>query len=165
MSDNIHPAVRLLAKRMESHPEEFGSDTGGRWATIIHNLMEFATPEEKLLLRKARMDEIHEDVIDELLNGEERRAEAERIRKEEQRHYAAAAQRQALQRQALNQQLSTANISGLIGQLNNTGMSAYHDYANNELVTRDLVTGAETRFPVTDIQKGQTGLLGSVKKG
>lgn len=82
MEDNIHPVVRLLAKRMESHPEEFGPDSGGRWAAWLDQLIPFVTEEERVMLRGPMMQDIHEEVMDELLNGDERRAKESRIRRE-----------------------------------------------------------------------------------
>jgi hypothetical protein len=77
----IHPAVELLLARMKSHPEEFPRG-GGRWAGFLDNMQELLSEEETSLLkshmRTIRLDEVHEDIMDELLNGPERRAEAER---------------------------------------------------------------------------------------
>lgn len=72
MSD-IHPVVALLAKRMKSHPEEFGPEGSGRWDDWMSDILERATEAERLILRKPAMDNLHEAVMDELLNGEERR--------------------------------------------------------------------------------------------
>ena len=95
MADNIHPVVKLLAARMESHPEEFGVDGNGRWSTWLRQLEGHLSEEEKLLLRGPGMQRVHEEVLDELLNGEERREE-ERRRKEadEQRYLAQLSQMQ-----------------------------------------------------------------------
>ena len=162
--DNVHPVVQLLAKRMESHPEEF---TKGRWGMWVSALMEMATPEEKLLLRKARMDEIHEEVMDELLNGEARRAEEERKREEETRRYIAQQQRMATQAKAASLQMPIpySNVQGAINQLQNVGMTAYQDYARDELVARDLISGTETRIPITDIHDKPVGLVETLRKG
>lgn len=75
MADNIHPVVELLAARMESHPEEFGPHGQGRWGTWLEQMEPLLTDEEKLILRGPEMQDIHEEVLDELLNGEQRRAE------------------------------------------------------------------------------------------
>lgn len=162
--DNVHPVVQLLAARMESHPEEF---TGGRWGMWVSALMEIATPEEKLLLRKARMDEIHNEVMDELLNGDERRAEVERKRMEEVQRYMAQQQRMSAQTKAASLQMPIpySNVQGAINQLQNVGMTAYQDYARNELVARDLISGAETRIPIADIHDKPMGLVETLRKG
>ena len=98
MADEPHAVVRLLLARMESHPEEFSNDNG-RWAQWLDELIPFVTEEERLMLRKPMMQSIHEEVMDELCNGEERR----RKHKEDteyERHLAQAmqhTQRQAMQ--------------------------------------------------------------------
>jgi hypothetical protein len=91
-----HAVVRLLVKRMESHPEEFSNDNG-RWAQWLDELMPFVTEKERLMLRKPMMQSIHEDVMDELLNGPERRREAEENRNEYERHLAQAVQHTKMQ--------------------------------------------------------------------
>jgi hypothetical protein len=93
-----HEVVKLLVARMESNPEEF-NDVEGRWAQWLDELMPFVTEEERVMLRKPMMQSIHEEVMDELCNGEERR----RKHKEDteyERHLAQAmqhTQRQAMQ--------------------------------------------------------------------
>lgn len=104
MADNIHPVVRLLAKRMESNPEEFGLRGTGRWAMYLEDLHHLATLEEKLLLRTARMNELHEQVMDELLNGDERRAEERRKAEEFEKLRAHKQQAQLQQANAMLQQ-------------------------------------------------------------
>jgi primosomal protein N'' len=68
--------VKLLLARMESHPEEFGHGVS-RWGWMIENVLENCSKEEaeaiKEGLRPIRLQEIHETVMDELLNGTERR--------------------------------------------------------------------------------------------
>ena len=96
-----HEVVKLLVARMESNPEEF-NDADGRWAQWLDELIPFVTEEERLMLRKPMMQSIHEEVMDELCNGEERRRKAEENRKEYEyeRHLAQAmqhTQRQAMQ--------------------------------------------------------------------
>lgn len=78
MDTNIHSAVELLAARMKSHPEEFGPHGNGRWGFWLKRMEPLLTEEEKLMLRGPEMQDIHEDIMDELLNGPERHAEKER---------------------------------------------------------------------------------------
>jgi hypothetical protein len=85
MADNIHPVVELLAARMKSHPEEFGVESDGRWAQYLDELMPFTTEEERVMLRGPMMQDIHEDVLEELLNGPERRAQEKRQRELERK--------------------------------------------------------------------------------
>lgn len=136
MEDNIHPVVRLLAKRMESHPEEFGYKGSGRWSIWLEALHNLATPEEKLLLRTARMDEIHEQVMDELLNGEARREEERRQRKEAEERYV---QKQQAQLQQLQQQaavIQRQEAARLYGQA--------QQYTNHIAPAPALQLGSET---------------------
>lgn len=108
--DNVHPVVRLLVARMESHPEEFYFDEHwseirranslqvDRWYTIMENVRGWASPEEIKLLNKPFLDAAHRAALDELMNGPERRAEEERIRQEEHKRWVkhtAAAQQMA----------------------------------------------------------------------
>ncbi len=107
MADNIHPVVELLAARMETHPEEFrfhDSQTlaiTGRWETWIHQIRPFLNEaEDKMLFGKAKeafLQRVHEEVLDELLNGEERRAEERRKRDLEMQRMMAQMQQSALQ--------------------------------------------------------------------
>lgn len=84
MADNLHDVVKLLLKRMESHPEEFGTGPTNRWGWMLNDVLSNCSEEEaaaiKEGLRPIRLQEIHETVMDELLNGDERRrAEKENI--------------------------------------------------------------------------------------
>ena len=89
--DKIHPVVQLLAQRMESHPEEFTfNDKGslavtGRWGAWIAQLgWHFNEEEKELIYGKAKeliFNRIHGEVMDELLNGDERRAD--KVRRDE----------------------------------------------------------------------------------
>jgi hypothetical protein len=65
---------------MESHPEEFGPKGDQRWLDYLHQMDAMLTEEERLMLRSNRMQEIHEGVLDELLNGPDKR------RKEKEDH-------------------------------------------------------------------------------
>ena len=83
MSEELHDVVKLLLARMETHPEEFRfHNTGtlaitGRWETWINQLgWYFNEAEKKLIYGKAKeiiFQRVHEEVMDELCNGEERR--------------------------------------------------------------------------------------------
>jgi hypothetical protein len=87
MADEPHAVVRLLVKRMESHPEEFKSRSEPyyeRWATHMEALREYGSEADNAeitaKLRDIRLAEIHEQVMDELLNGPERRRKEEEER-------------------------------------------------------------------------------------
>ncbi len=74
-----HEVVKLLLKRMESHPEEFKSRVD-RWDTVLVEVLEHANEAEiaaiHASIRNIRLGEAHEDMMDELCNGEERRRKA-----------------------------------------------------------------------------------------
>lgn len=88
MADEPHEVVKLLLARMESHPEEFEggmSNRHTRWRRALEDVFSNLTGEEakplKSALSKIRLDEIHKNVMEELLNGDERRAmEKEQMR-------------------------------------------------------------------------------------
>jgi hypothetical protein len=128
MTSNIHPVVELLAARMESNPEEFAPDGEGRWARWLDELIPFVTEAERVLLRGPMMQTYHEEVLDELLNGPDKRRKEEEDH-EYERHLAAALQhtkQQALAQQALAQQQKAyvSQIQGMAGQLYGGGGGA-----------------------------------------
>lgn len=100
MADEPHEVVKLLVARMESHPEEFERGTY-RWANTISDITEWGNETDKTAidakLRYIRLGEAHEDMLDELLNGPERR----RMQQEEIEY-----ERQMLVKQAMAQQQS-----------------------------------------------------------
>jgi hypothetical protein len=83
MADEPHDAVKLLLARMDSHPEEFkiGGEFHGRWVQHIDIISDFGNSTDKAALeaklRDIIMGEVHEQVMDELLNGEDRRRKDE----------------------------------------------------------------------------------------
>ena len=107
MADELHDVVKLLLARMETHPEEFqfhdtsGLAITGRWETWINQLgWHFNETEKELIYGKAKeliFQRVHEEVMDELLNGEARRAEERRQRKEAEERVMAQVQQAALQ--------------------------------------------------------------------
>ena len=109
MTSNIHPVVELLAARMESHPEEFEPNGGGRWAEWLDRLIPFVTEEERVMLRRHMMQDIHEEVLDELLNGEERRAREKHERDLEMQQMMAQRQQSMLAAQQAQKTLHGVN--------------------------------------------------------
>jgi hypothetical protein len=111
MEDNVHPAVVLIVERTKSHPEEFaaGLEPPGqlgavqaRWGRLLERMEPWLTPADRAYLdqhfRAMAMERIHADVMEELLNGPERRAE------EQRRTAALAAQQAQMVSQVLAQQ-------------------------------------------------------------
>lgn len=103
--DNTHEVVKLLLARMKSHPEEFASGAS-RWGWMVNDVMDHCSDEERTALKEGlrpiRLQEIHEHVMDELCNGDERR------RKEQQEYEA--------QRQMMMQQYAAQQSNALAGQ-------------------------------------------------
>jgi hypothetical protein len=107
MADEPHDAVKLLLARMDSHPEEF-KHRADRWDRVLVEVLEHANEAEiaaiHASIRKIRLNEAHEDMMDELLNGEDRR----RMEKEDdeyERHLAHAA------KHSQQQQLSAGSVN------------------------------------------------------
>jgi hypothetical protein len=122
MVDEPHEVVKLLLKRMESHPEEFNMENG-RWAQWLDQLVPFVTEAELRLLREPMMRDIHEEVLDELCNGEERR----RKHKEDteyERHLAQAMRHTQQQALAQQQKAYVGQIQGMAGQVYGGGGGA-----------------------------------------
>lgn len=101
MVDNeVHPLVTLLLERMKSHPEEFEDDYAvdaefggddvtsmrGRWQYAIQEIYNHGSDKDADAFREGmriiRLDKAHKWALDELLNGEERRAQERREREE-----------------------------------------------------------------------------------
>jgi hypothetical protein len=83
MADEPHDVVKLLLARMKSHPEEF-KNSGYRWDRILVEVLEHGNEAEVAAIhtsiRNIRLGEAHEDMMDELCNGEANR------RKEKEEH-------------------------------------------------------------------------------
>lgn len=80
--EELHPVVKLVLARMESHPEEFNGDSVGRWDYALDVIEGYGSEEEEAAiasgLRTIRLEEVHKWMMDELLHGESRRAERKR---------------------------------------------------------------------------------------
>lgn len=84
MADEPHAVVRLLLARMESHPDEFKLKNGpyhDRWYNHLSAINTYGSEVDKAAInakmRDVRLTEVHEQVMDELLNGEDRRRKEE----------------------------------------------------------------------------------------
>ncbi len=73
----MHQAVELVLKRMESNPDEFTGDSRDRWMRMIKRYEAFFSDEERKAISEKQnaimMKEFHNEVMGELLYGEERR--------------------------------------------------------------------------------------------
>ena len=105
MEDKPHPAVELLLARMDSHPEEFVSDTlpvyGSRadvLRKLVHNVLDNVEGPHVLPI-KEKLDQLyldmyHKELMDELLSGDDKRAQ-EAATQEAAKQQAYAAQLQS----------------------------------------------------------------------
>jgi hypothetical protein len=125
MEDEPHEVVKLLLARMESHPEEFrlkDPSYHDRWYNHMSAINTYGNEADKAALaakvRDIRMGVIYEEVMEELLNGEDRRR-----KEEEEREY----ERQTMVRQAALAQQQKAYVSqlnGMVGQVYGGGGGA-----------------------------------------
>jgi hypothetical protein len=112
---------------MESHPEEFSMENG-RWAQWLDQLVPFVTEAELRLLREPMMRDIHEEVLDELCNGEERRRK-EREEQEYERHLAMAMQHtQRYPQGQLSQGSGGGGGAGIVGKSYTCAIMDEYDY-------------------------------------
>jgi len=78
MKDNtdLHPAVQLILKRMESHPQEFTASTSTPMRRLISRYEDYFTETERQAvtdaLRVLVLDVMHKDVLHEMLAPEEK---------------------------------------------------------------------------------------------
>lgn len=169
MADEPHEVVTLLLARMESHPEEFrlkDPSYHDRWYNHMSAIDAYGNEADKTALaekvRDIRMGEIHERVMDELLNGEDRRRKEEEEREYEQ-HLAQSLRQtkhQALLQQA--QQYAQAGGASLpvgIGPYQNAVASRqYYDAATD---TYNLGNGLKL---TSEQVKDNPGLVATMKK-
>jgi hypothetical protein len=127
MVDNEpHAVVRLLLARMESHPEEFKVGDGpflDRWYDSINTINAYGNETDRAALnaklRDLRLGEAHEQVMDELVNGPERRRKEVEEREYEQQMLARGrlAQQQQMAAQQAVQQQQLQGYRNAVGQL------------------------------------------------
>lgn len=156
MADEPHEVVKLLLARMESHPEEFEggmSNRHTRWRKALEDVFSNLTDEEakplQSALNKVRLDEIHKSVMDELLNGDERR-------RMEEAEYEAELIRKATILKANTQMYPNAQALGLApGQYSQANQNAMQQYQN----AMGNVMGVGTIAPSIplDVANGGTG--------
>lgn len=146
MSEGMHEVVKLLIARMKSHPEEFRHGAS-RWVWMVNDAMDHGSAEEcaalKEALRPIRLREVHEHVMDELCNGDERRRKEE----EERKYY--------LQQAAGAQQY--ANVSqSLLGQPGQ--FITDYDHATQTMRIKDTHTKQITSV------SADSGMFATIKK-
>ena len=107
MEDEPHEVVKLLLARMESHPEEFTNVTDRGWGRQIDLINVYGNEADVAAInagmRNVRLAEAHSEVMDELLNGDERR-----VREKEEAAYEQGLMQKAAMQQ-YNGYLTVAN--------------------------------------------------------
>ena len=75
MNESFHPAVQLMLARMATNPEEFRPQSH-RWGSTLDSMLDAASPEERCALEtkihRFRMDALHEQIMSELLDGNQK---------------------------------------------------------------------------------------------
>ena len=186
MAEEIHPVIELLAARMESYPEEFQFHADGslaitgRWETWIAQLGWHMNDAEKQLIygkaREVRFARIHEEVLDELMNGPQRRIEAEKAREAEMQRLLAQTQKLSAaagvqgsqlygqnlsQSMAAQQQALNANIAAQLQAANSMpGLRVTQDFAEDCIRLSSGKT--QTKIPMETVQ--EHGVLNAIKK-
>jgi hypothetical protein len=116
MADNLHDVVELLLARMKSHPEEFAAGSS-RWGWMVEEVLQHCSNEErdaiKEGLRPIRLKEVHEHVMDELCNGEERRRKEREEDETRMRQYQMQQQYAAAQNMQPGQYMAVSSPSTL----------------------------------------------------
>jgi len=135
MADEPHEVVTLLLKRMESHPEEFRIGDGpfhDRWYDHVNGIQAYGNEADKAAiaagLREIRLSEIHEKVMDELLNGDDRRRKVE----EEAEYERILLKSNLAQQQLAAHQNAVHRYKNAVGQYNQAqalGLAGQHGYA------------------------------------
>jgi hypothetical protein len=158
MADEPHDVVKLLVARMESHPEEFSSDKerySDRWERYISEIEVFGNEADKAALnaklRDIWMVKIHEKVMDELCNGEERRRKA----REEQEYERNLSKSLAFtQQQIMQQSYQGLQNATALGQYQNAMLGIGTTAPSTKLDVQSLAGQSPT----------QSGPLNSIKK-
>jgi hypothetical protein len=149
-----HEVVTLLLKRMKSHPEEFKRHEGtykDRWYDHVNTINSYGNEADKAAmaegLREIWLGEVHELVMDELLNGDERRRKAE----EEAEYERGLMMTQG--RLAQQQQLQLQGYRNAIGQY-------------NQAQAIGLAPSSKSVLPIANGGTGETleSTLGKLKK-
>lgn len=169
MSEELHPVVELLLARMKSHPEEFANGAS-RWGWMINDIMDHGTGEEcaalKAGLRPIRLQEVHEVVLDELCNGEERRRKEQEEYERTARTALGAGSMGASLRNTITPALQRIDERTYAQQLNQLGHPGQfitdYDYSTQTMRIKDTHTGAVTA--VSHDQLEDKGFAATIKK-
>ena len=171
MEDKVHPLVELVLARIESHPEEFKAFSGpedmirpaNRWDDAIYTINNHGSKADKDALNTKldamRMEEAHARMLDELLNGEERRRKEREAYEEERKRYAI----QAAQVQAYPQNLSTAIQNPYLNAVAGAQALSYPRLGTAYDPITDTYGLGGTKITADQVQDNP-GLVSSIKK-
>lgn len=162
----VHPVVELLLARMKSHPEEFQAGMN-RWDFVLHKVLDNGNEADLEAinegLRPIRLAEAHEWMMDELLNGEDRRRQEQEDREYEKRLLAnQASSMGASLRNAISPALQQTYDQIQEQQLNQLGHPGQfvtdYDHSAQVLRIKDTHTKQVTSIPAN------SGMVATIKK-
>ena len=161
----VHPVVELLLARMKSHPEEF-QEGMCRWNFVLHKVLDNGNEADLEAinegLRPIRLAEAHEWMMDELLNGEDRRRQEQEDREYEKRLMAnQASSLSASLRNAISP--AVQRVYDQMQQLGHPGQFITdYDYSTQTMRIKDTHTGAVTAVSREQIE--DKGFVATMKK-
>ena len=170
MAEDAHPVITLLISRMKSHPEEFrkGARLHTRWTHVIDQLRDVCPYEQmkelEAVLADIHMDELHERVMNMLLNGDQTEQDATAKQAATTAAKLLAAQhaqqnhaQSALAQHQLQNAYSQAATATATGLYNPTSSTLAGTLPNN------LAMGVGTATPSTTLNVSDAALRGGEK--
>lgn len=141
----MHQAVELILKRMDSNPDEFTGDSKDRWMRTLKRYEAFFSDEERKAIAEKQnaimMKEFHNEVMGELLYGEERRQQEREVQ---------MGLEQAKIR--LQSQSSVLQAHPMMNAAQGIAPGSIYSIANNSVASGTVTIGSET-LDATLIQK------------
>lgn len=141
----MHQAVELILKRMDSNPDEFTGDSKDRWMRTLKRYEAFFSDEERKAIAEKQnaimMKEFHNEVMGELLYGEERRQQEREVQ---------MGLEQAKIR--LQSQSSMLQAHPMMNAAQGIAPGTFVNLANNNVASGTVTIGSET-LDATLIQK------------
>ena len=141
----MHQAVELILKRMDSNPDEFTGDSKDRWMRTLKRYEAFFSDEERKAIAEKQnaimMKEFHNEVMGELLYGEERRQQEREVQ---------MGLEQAKIR--LQSQASVLQAHPMMNAAQGIAPGTFVNLANNNVASGTVTIGSET-LDATLIQK------------
>ncbi len=156
----VHPVVELLLARMKSHPEEFQAGMN-RWDFVLHKVQDNGSIADIEAvnegLRPIRLAEAHEWMMDELLNGDDRRRQEQEEYERTTRTALGAGSMGASLRNAISP--AVQRVYDQMQQLGHPGQFITdYDYASQTMRIKDTHTKQVTSIPAN------SGMVATIKK-